>query len=131
MQIVDVIGLGHVSFYVDDLAKARAFYQEVFGFREISVSLGESDGSTMVFLENGPVTIELVGFHVPPHRQDGLIDHLCLRVADIKETQKRLQAFGFAEGCEIGLDQDIYPNGGLFMIFRGPCGERLQVEQRL
>lgn len=128
---INIIGLGHVSFYVDDLEKAKKFYTEALGFEQICVSLGESDGSTMCFFANGDVTLELVGFETPPHRRDGLIDHLCLRVGDIELARKQLESYGVVFDSPIEHDADIYPNGGLFQIFRGPCGERLQLEQRL
>lgn len=131
MKKVDVKGLGHISIYVDDLDKAKRFYAEVLGFRQLCVSLGEDDHSTMCFFTNGELTLELVGFEEPKHRQDGLIDHICFRVEDIRRSAETLREWGYALDEEIALDPCIYENGGLFMIFRGPNGERLQLEQRL
>ena len=131
MESIKVMGLGHISMYVDDLEKAKAFYTQVLGFKPLCVSLGEKDRSTMCFFTNGDLTLELVGFEEPKHRQDGLIDHLCFRVEDIKKSAELLREWGYALEAELEPDPCIYENGGLFMIFRGPNGERLQLEQRL
>lgn len=131
MAKVNIMGLGHISMCVNDLEKAKAFYSEVFGFKPLCTSIGEKDHSTMCFLTNGEITLELMGFETPPNRQDGLIDHLCFRVEDIQKAAEALQKCGYALDGVVEPDSCIYENGGLFMIFRGPNGERLQLEQRL
>jgi len=42
-----------------------------------------------------------------------------------------LKSKGIVFELEITLDPNLYPNGEKFAIFRGPDGERIQLEQIL
>jgi lactoylglutathione lyase len=62
---------------------------------------------------------------------DGVVDHLAIRVSDVESAKSYLEAKGVIFETEISFDEKLYDKGERFAMFRGPSGERLQIEQIL
>ena len=60
-----------------------------------------------------------------------IIDHLSIRVEDVEAAKAYLESKGVVFETEILLDEKLYDRGERFAMFRGPSGERLQIEQIL
>jgi len=135
MNNLNCMGLGHVAFYVKDMAESKKFYMDILEFEVISEHIENDERRLwMCFLTNETLTIELVTFADPAetaNRQDGFVDHLCIRVRDIEAAKAYLESRGVKFELDIFHDKHLYENGGKFAMFRGPNGERLQLEQRL
>lgn len=118
------LGVDHVNVQAPDLEKAVQFYTEVLGCALVKrMELGPVK---LVFLNLGGTVIELKEAvdHTPP--QDGLVDHIALRVADIFAAVELLKSqsveFISPEPMLIG------PNRYIF-FFRGPSGEKIELIQ--
>src|SRR3982074_2323029 len=76
-----ILGAAHVAFYVSDLAKARAFYEDFLGFDEEPFTLKKTDGSErIVFIKiNDTQYIEL--FAESP-KADGRLNHISIYTDD-------------------------------------------------
>lgn len=118
------------SLYVADLARSRAFYEQVFGFEtlldeERMVGLAVPGGSMLLlFRRGGSVTPSpVLGGLIPPHDGQGTL-HLCFAVplAELDAWERHLQALGIA--VESRVTQRF---GGLSLYFRDPDGHSLEV----
>ena len=133
MNNLTFLGFGHAAMFIKQMDKAKKFYMEILDFKLVSEYVRE-DGTKLCFLNNGDCTVELIEFSDPTRsegRQDGIIDHLSIRVGDIESAKAYLESKGVTFETEIQLDEKLYKNGEKFAHFRGPSGERLQIEQIL
>lgn len=85
----------------------------------------------MCFLNHGNCTIELIETTASNNRSDGIVDHLSIRVKNVESAKEYLETKGVIFETKILLDEKLYDRGEKFAMFRGPCGERLQIEQIL
>ncbi|WP_438349417.1 VOC family protein [Paenibacillus sp. FA6] len=133
MDSLTYLGFGHTGMFIKDIVESKKFYMESLGFAVVSEYVGE-DGTKMCFINNGNCTIELIEFTDPTigrDRKDGIIDHLSIRVEDVGMAKTYLESKGVTFETEILLDEKLYDHGEKFAMFRGPSGERLQIEQIL
>lgn len=132
MDKLTYLGFGHVGMFIKDMVQSKKFYMDILGFKVVSEYV--SDGKTwMCFLNNGNCTIELIESPDPDkkNRTDGIVDHLSIRVSDIETAKSYLEAKGVIFETGILFDENLYDKGERFAMFRGPSGERLQLEQIL
>lgn len=127
MEDFRVLGFGHVGIEVTDLARSRAFYRDMLGF-EVVWEYVNPDYHMLFMGKNGCV-VELMYGGKP--RGDGQVNHLSVLVDDVEAARNALLAKGVEFETDILLDADLYPQGEKFAMFRGPDGERLQLEQIL
>jgi catechol 2,3-dioxygenase-like lactoylglutathione lyase family enzyme len=106
--------LTHIGICVSDLARARAFYTQVLGLKEVGglettgetvdqlLGLGDVDLEA-VYLERDGFRLELLHFRSPGHQGSARpprpmnllgLTHLSLRVADLAEICRRIEAAG-------------------------------------
>jgi len=124
-----IMGLGHVCIVVSDMQRSVAFYRDMLGFHWEWEVHNEKDH--WVFMSNHACIIELMEGDAAS-RQDGHVNHLSLLVGNVEEARAELEAKGVEfEDEEISFDPELYPRGERFAMFRGPDGERLQIEQIL
>ena len=123
-------GILESALYVDDLAKAEAFYGEMLGLERIAKVDGRhvffrcGDGVLLLFDATATVTPPAPGakLPVPPHGTTG-DGHLCFRAtADEIEAWARHLA---ARGVAIEADFE-WPNGGRSIYFRDPSGNSVE-----
>lgn len=132
MDHLSYLGFGHMGMFINNMVESKKFYMDILNFKVVSEY--EENGTKMCFLNNGSCTIELIEFANPTelkNRKDGVIDHLSIRVSDIEKAKSYLESKGVVFETEILLDEKLYDNGEKFAMFRGPSGERLQIEQLL
>ncbi len=117
-------GVEHIGIKALEMEKAIRFYTEVLGFKFLNrIKPGEVE---LVFLELGGTVVELVEVVNGQKFEDGVVNHLAIRVSDImkaidhlKDHQVELTA---SEPMSIG-------EGRYNFFFRGPSGERLELYQ--
>ena len=94
--MIHVDGLHHVSVCVTDLARAKAFYGELLGLREIARPITEFPGA---WYELGDRQVHLIVHEAPRTLRgtttiDGRDGHFAFRVRDYDETAASLRARG-------------------------------------
>ena len=108
----------HLALKVDDLDKTTAFYQEVFGFREVETRKTRDHLSR--HLTDGALDFTLIkyddGTQSAESRAAGegqCIHHFAIEVDDIESYWKTLQGYG----CTMISDPGVIP-----VKFRAPGG---------
>lgn len=133
--MAECAGLAHVGLFSRDLERSREFYCGKLGFEKIwECTVDEPDGTLtqVMFLKNGGLVLEVMLPETPPARPDGRFDHVALAVSDIEAWQQRLEAEGIAFESEAPVFKaQVFPNGSKWLMFRGPDGERLELNEVL
>lgn len=127
MDTFKVLGFGHVGFSVLDVEKSRRFYEEMLDFKVVWEYHNEN--RDLLFMGNNSCVVEFMKTKEP--LVDGPINHLSILVDDVQSAKADLESKGIVFETELLLDVNLYPNGEKFAIFRGPDGERIQLEQIL
>ena len=126
-------GLAHVGLFIMDLERSKAFYRDILDFNVIYECENEdADGSVakIAFIQNGNLVIELVEFENPQAKGDGIVDHIAIAVEDIEEVKKMLAGRGITfESGETAFGKTVFPNGTKWVMFRGPDGEHLELNE--
>jgi catechol 2,3-dioxygenase-like lactoylglutathione lyase family enzyme len=141
-----ICGLHHVGIVVDDLKKARAFYETVFGFEvvveeiwhkgsdDIDLCVGLDGSAARGFTLRGANTfLELWKYEAPPatggdprHRgaHDLGMAHLCFQVSDFDAVQQRLLDAG---GYSMKPVARAIPDFPRCHYFRDPFGNIIEL----
>ena len=131
-----ILGLAHIGLFIQDLERTKKFYTEVLGFEvDYEYVLPSDDGGILVaFLKLGDCCIEAVQFPNAPKKVDGWVDHIALNVKDIEAVKERLieQGIEFEDNGVVTVCPDCYPpEGSKWILFRGPDGEHLELNERM
>ena len=123
-------GVLETALYVDDLARARRFYEEVLGLKPVfadqRLCAFEGAPASMLLLFPRGKTLETVvmpGGTIPPHDGHGPL-HVAFGVAreSLAAWEARLSAHAVAiEG------RTEWPRGGTSVYFRDPDGHLLEL----
>ena len=90
--------IGHIALSVSDVDRANAFYQTVFGLREVGIT--RSDIADGVYLSDGVLNITLLDYKDDeaaawPYGKDRLgTNHFGFKVDDLEEWQGRIEDLG-------------------------------------
>ena len=128
------LGLAHIGLTVRDMEVSKRFYQDVLEFDlTYEYTLKKDTGDILLaFLSSGNCAIELVQPPDSQPRESGPVDHLALRVKDIDRVRAVLESRGVPfETGDIHYRADLFPNGSRWVFFRGPDGERLEINELL
>ncbi|MHB8072845.1 VOC family protein [Desulfosporosinus fructosivorans] len=118
------IGVEHIGIKALDLEKAIQFYTKTLGFKFLyRIKPGEVE---LVFLELGGTVVELVEV-IDGHRfEDGVVNHLAIRVSDIFKAIEHLKV----QQVELTSSEPMALGEGRYnFFFRGPSGEKLELYQ--
>jgi catechol 2,3-dioxygenase-like lactoylglutathione lyase family enzyme len=121
MSVIRFTHLDHCSVIITDLAKARAFYVDVLGLKEIPKPKTFDFVALWFQLEDGQ-TIHLLQKPQPDTRSPR---HFALRVLDVKAAREYFRA----KGIEIQETGPI-PHCDRFFVF-DPDGNRIEIIQWL
>ena len=105
-----ILGLAHVAYYVRDLDKARAFYEDFLGFAELPFTLKKPDGSERIAFIKINETQYLELFAEAP-KDDGMLNHIAVYTDDADRmraylTLKSIRIFTTSErGVTINVRQ--------------------------
>jgi len=125
--------VGHLletSLYVEDLDRAQAFYQRIFGFEAYlrdsrMCGLGvPGDGVLLLFRRGGSTQPSPTPTgDIPAHDGQGNL-HLCfaIPVGELEAWMRHLAAEGVAVESRV-----TWPRGGVSLYFRDPDGHSLEV----
>ena len=126
----DIHGLAHIGLTVPSISMAEAFYTQLLGFVNI-YSYRYNGQIPVAFLKNGNCVIELVE-DPQASPADGVVNHIAFAVEDIEAVKARLEQANVPfEDTQITHCPDCFPNGTKWILFRGVCGERLEITQAL
>ncbi|MEH2627311.1 catechol 2,3-dioxygenase-like lactoylglutathione lyase family enzyme [Bradyrhizobium sp. AZCC 1719] len=123
-------GVIETALYVDDLDRARAFYEEVLGLEALTadprfVAFDVGGRSVLLLFRRGsaPETIQLPGGTIPPHDGSGPI-HMAFAIpaAEMPVWEEALGEHNVAiEG------RTDWPRGGKSIYFRDPDNHLLEL----
>ncbi|MDP4127298.1 MAG: VOC family protein [Bacillota bacterium] len=118
------VGVEHIGIKALDLEKAVRFYTEVLGFKFMyRMKPGEVE---LVFLDLGGTVVELVEVVDGQRFEDGVVNHLALKVSDIFKAIEHLQT----HQVEMTSTEPMALGEGRYnFFFRGPSGEKLELFQ--
>ena len=123
-------GVIETALYVDDLDRARAFYEEVLGLEALTadprfVAFDVGGRSVLLLFRRGsaPKTIQLPGGTIPPHDGSGPI-HMAFAIpaAELPLWEKTLGEH------EVAIEgRTDWPRGGKSIYFRDPDNHLLEL----
>ncbi len=123
----EVTGFAHVAIKVRDIARTLAWYERVFGFREV-MRLNNADGSLFLIYLRVTDTQFLEVF--PNAREERALDndgnginHFCLQVSDPDAAKARIDELGIPLLWPYGLGID----GNRQFWIEDPDGNRIEI----
>jgi len=129
-----IVGAAHIGVTVSDIEKSIAFYKDVLFMELVHQNTLDDDAGVikLAFLQKGDLVIELYQMPVwDSTRGDGVIDHIAFKVDDIEKVSEALKANGIEFEQKEIVFGDIMDNGARWILFRGPDGEHLELNQVL
>ena len=128
------IALDHVALSVPDIGQSVAWYQEMFGFKEVRHT-AEPNGMQTALLQRGDIKIELFqvpgAAPLPESRRDPSEDfrtngvkHFAFRVKDVRAALAQLQA----KGVKVVFELRDYP-GAAFAFVSDNAGNAVELIQ--
>ena len=118
------IGLEHIGIKAYDIEKALKFYTEILGFE--FVTRFKPGDSELVFVKLGDTVIELVEVTDNAKYNDGVVNHIALRVSDIFKAVEWLKENNVEL---IGKEPMAIGEGRFNFFFRGPSDEKIELYQ--
>ena len=125
--------LAHIGLWVTDMAETRRFYQDILGFEAptAKTAVDQETGiiTEIVFLQKGSLILECIcqpGTELPDR---GRIEHIAIAADPIEQAVEELSARGVIFDGPIVQDEELWGKGVKYVTFRGPSGERLELNQ--
>jgi len=118
------MGVEHIGIKALDLEKAIQFYIKALGFEFLyRIKPGDVE---LAFIELGGTVVELVEVAKGREYEDGVVNHLAIRVSDIFKAIEHLKT----QQVELTDSQPMALGEGRYnFFFRGPSGEKLELFQ--
>lgn len=121
-----IVGTHHVAVCTPNFAKMCAFYTETLGLKKV----GSFSGKNIIFVDAGPMTIEIVEKNEPLVLAKVGWAHFAFEVADIAAVYQELTAKGIAFHIPPKLFPDEAPAVKL-AFFKDPDGNELELVEPL
>lgn len=123
-------GLAHIGLFIRNIEVSKKFYTEKLGFTIVSEAKMPND-TKIAMAQCKDFMVELVQLPNYDGYLDGFLNHFAMRVVDIKAAQKELEQ----KGIKFEMDEPVLMgnvlNGVKYLMFRGPDGEHLEIDQLL
>lgn len=118
------VDVDHIGIKAYELEQAVKFYTDVLGFTFMyRMKPGDAE---LVFLQLGSTVVELVEVNDGSRYEDGVVNHVALRVSDIYAAVGLLRK----QGVEFITPEPMALGDGRYnFFFRGPSGEKLELFQ--
>ena len=133
MQEKEWKDLAHIGLWVTDMEETKKFYQDILGFEAPTAKTvvdPESGVKTeIVFLQKGNLILECIcqpGTNLPDR---GRIEHIAIAAGNIEQAVEVLLAKGIVFDGPIVEDKELWTKGVKYVTFRGPSGERLELNE--
>jgi catechol 2,3-dioxygenase-like lactoylglutathione lyase family enzyme len=134
----NLAGWSHLGIPVTDVTRSVEFYKQ-FGFKTVmqaGVPVGDGREVKITIVENGGMSLEfyqLLDEALPEirARKDGHIDHVAWAVKDIDKAFAEIKNAGFPLADNEPVFMPCWENGVRYFMFRGPDGEKIELNQRL
>jgi lactoylglutathione lyase len=131
-------GWSHLGIPVVDVNRSVEFYSG-FGFKTImqaGVPVGDGREVKITIMEKGGLSMEfyqLLDEALPEirSRSDGHVDHVAMTVKDIDKAYAELNAAGIKPLEDAPVFMPCWENGVKYFMFRGPDGEKIELNQKL
>lgn len=126
----NLVGIIETALYVDDLARARAFYQDVLGltplYKDDRFTAYNIGGRSVLLLFKRGATLEAAhvpGGTIPPHDGEGPL-HMAFSVTadELAVWERHLNGQGVAVEA-----RTAWPRGGHSIYFRDPDNHLLEL----
>lgn len=118
------MGVEHIGIKALDLEKAIQFYIKALGFKFLYRT--KPGAVELVFLELRGTVVELVEVIDGRRYEDGVVNHLAIRVSDIFKAIEHLKV----QQVELTSTEPMALGEGRYnFFFRGPSGEKLELYQ--
>jgi lactoylglutathione lyase len=121
-----ILGLAHVAYYVGDLNKARAFYEDFLGFAELPFTLKKPDGSERVAFIKINETQYLELFAETP-RDDGMLNH----IAVYTDNADRMRDYLASKNIRVPAHVDKGQTGNKNFTIKDPDGHGIEFVEYL
>ena len=117
-----ILGIAHVAYFVSDLAKARAYYEDFLGFAELPFTLKKPDGSERIaFIKiNDNQYVEL--FAEDP-KNDGRLNHIAIYTDNADRMRDYLASKNIKVPEKVGKGQ----TGNKNFTIRDPEGHGVEI----
>lgn len=122
-------GLAHIGLFIRDIEVSKKFYTEILEFKVVSET-ENADGTKIAMIQNDDCMVELVQLPSYDGYTDGYFNHFAMEVDDILEVKAALEQKGIAFEMEEPALSNVF-NGVKYLMFRGPDGEHLEIDQML
>lgn len=133
MENGKIVGLAHIGLFVEDIERTKKFYTDILGFEVYHECVVPTpDGNVFVaFARLNDCVLEIVQPVTAAKKADGWFDHVALRAENIEAVRDMLAAKGIAfETDEIVYAPGVFPpKGSKWILFRGPDGEHLEINE--
>ncbi len=138
----NLTGVQHLGIPVRDIEQSKAWYRDIFGFQVVHEPVvHDTNGDIKVaFLKRGDMTLELYqltgeSLNEIKSRDHGHIDHFAIDVLEIDSALENALAGGAVldESTSDGIQAiDVFWSKGVkYVTFKGPDGEKVELNQRL
>ena len=123
-------GIHHSSIVVTDMERARQFYGDILGFREIwrGSSNGETLSWTNMQVPDGEDYIEFMLYKdLPEPDRRGTQHHICLVTPDLVQAQARLEARPYRQTYTRPMESRTGVNRKRQLNLYDPDGTRIEL----
>ena len=127
-------GLSHIGVAVSDLQATKGYYTEKLGFLNLHENLIDTPKGPIwvAFLGSGSLVIEFLQFPPGLGPPPGTIDHIAVKVVGIEGAAADLRERGIPfDTEEVQSLMEFWQRGTKWLTFRGPDGEKLEINEVL